>query len=73
MNDDILKIGEYEFKSRFILGSGKFSLGLLNAAINEAKAQMVTLALRRVDDGGSDNILDYIPKGITIILVVLIM
>ncbi|OPA81878.1 thiazole synthase [Campylobacter pinnipediorum subsp. pinnipediorum] len=67
LNDDILKIGEYEFKSRFILGSGKFSLGLLNAAINEAKAQIVTLALRRVDDGGSDNILDYIPKGITII------
>ena len=47
-NNDILELGGHKFSSRFILGSGKFSLPLLEAAVHEAGAQIVTLALRRV-------------------------
>ena len=55
---DSLKLGKYEFSSRFILGSGKFSLDLIKAAVEQAGAQILTLALRRVNAGGVENILD---------------
>lgn len=61
------KLGKYEFKSRFILGSGKYSLNLIKAAVENAQAEIITLALRRVNDGGMANILDYIPEGITLL------
>lgn len=64
---DKLIIGGHEFKSRFILGSGKFSLDLTKAAIEHGEVEMVTLALRRANVGGEENILDYIPKGITLL------
>lgn len=62
-----LKLGKYEFHSRFILGSGKFSLDLIKAAIEQAGAEIITLALRRVNSGGLENILDFIPKNITLL------
>ena len=61
------QLGKHQFNSRFILGSGKYSLELIQAAINEAKAEIVTLALRRVNNGGMANILDYIPKDIALL------
>ena len=64
---DKLIIGGHEFNSRFILGSGKYSLELINAAVENAGAEMITLALRRATTGGADNILDFIPKGITLL------
>ncbi|ENY3102001.1 thiazole synthase [Campylobacter jejuni] len=64
---DKLKIGKYEFDSRFILGSGKYSLELIKSAIEEAKAEIITLALRRANTGEIANILDYIPKNITLL------
>jgi len=64
---DTLKIGGHEFTSRFILGSGKYSLKLIRAAVENAGAQMITLALRRANAGGAENILDYIPKGVTLL------
>lgn len=64
--EDKLIIGGHEFNSRFILGSGKFSIDLINAAVKNAGAEIVTLALRRAQ-GGMDNILDYIPKGVTLL------
>ncbi|CAM3381541.1 thiazole synthase [Campylobacter upsaliensis] len=64
---DFLKIGRFEFQSRFILGSGKYSLELINSAIKEARAEMITLALRRVNANGIENILDFIPKNITLL------
>jgi thiazole synthase len=67
MNKDILKIGDHEFTSRFILGSGKYSLELIDAAVKEAGAQMVTLALRRANDGGMANILDYVPEDVVLL------
>ena len=60
-------MGDHEFTSRFILGSGKYSLDLIQAAVENAGAQIVTMALRRANEGGLANILDYIPEGITIL------
>lgn len=67
MKNDILKIGNHEFTSRFILGSGKYSLELIDAAVKQAGAQMITLALRRANEGGIANILDYIPEGVVLL------
>ena len=64
---DVLKIGGREFKSRLILGSGKFSVPLIQAVIEHGQVDMVTLALRRANVGGQENILEYIPKGITLL------
>lgn len=67
MNKDKLIIGGHEFNSRFILGSGKYSLELINAAVENAGAEIITLALRRAVSGDVANILDYIPKGVTLL------
>ena len=64
--DDKFILGGHEFTSRFILGSGKFSLELVKACIEKAEAQIITLALRRANQGGLANILDYIPDNITL-------
>ncbi|MHB9938193.1 thiazole synthase [Clostridium sporogenes] len=66
-NTDKLIIGGHEFNSRFILGSGKYSLDLIKAAIENAGAEIITLALRRANLGGSANVLDYIPKNVTLL------
>ena len=66
MNDQLM-IGGHAFQSRLILGSGKFSLALTQAVIQHGEVEMVTLALRRANVGGQENILDYIPKGITLL------
>ena len=39
---DMLLLGGKEFSSRFILGSGKYSLELIKAAVEHAGAQMIT-------------------------------
>ena len=65
--NDTLILGGHEFTSRFILGSGKFSVNLIQAAVEQAGAQIVTMALRRVEAGKMDNILDFVPKGVTIL------
>lgn len=66
MNNDKLILGGHEFNSRFILGSGKYSLDLIKAAVENAVAEIITLALRRAT-AGTDNILDFIPKGVTLL------
>ena len=67
MNDDRLIIGGHEFTSRFILGSGKYSLNLIEAAVKDAGAEIITLAVRRANTKEQENIMDYIPKGITLL------
>lgn len=64
---DPLVIGGHSFQSRFILGSGKFSLDLIQAVAEQGGAQMITLALRRANTGGAADILEYIPKGLTLL------
>ena len=66
MNDKLI-IGGREFNSRFILGSGKYSLDLIDSAVRYAGAEIITLALRRAVSGQVENILDYIPKGVTLL------
>lgn len=60
-------LGGHAFDSRFILGSGKFSLELVRAVAEKGGTQMVTLALRRANEGGTANILEYIPDGVTLL------
>lgn len=67
MKDDKLIIGGKEFNSRFILGSGKYSLDLIKAAVENAGAELITVAVRRANTKDSENILDYIPKNITLL------
>lgn len=64
---DKLIIGGHMFQSRFILGSGKFSLELIKAAIENGNVEMITLALRRANVGGVENVLDYVPQGIKLL------
>ena len=65
--NDTLMLGGREFHSRFILGSGKYSLKLIEAAVRDAGAELITLAVRRANTREQENILDYIPKGVTLL------
>ncbi len=71
MSEDLLKIGSYEFRSRLIVGSGKYrDFATTKAATEAAEAEMITVAVRRVNitDPGKENLLDYIdPKKYTIL------
>ncbi|WP_143321700.1 thiazole synthase [Clostridium sp. HBUAS56010] len=66
-NQDLFVLGGKKFSSRFILGSGKYSLNLIKAAIECAEAQIITLAVRRTNTKENENILDYIPKEATLL------
>ena len=65
--EDKLILGGHEFNSRFILGSGKYSLNLIEAAVRHAGAEIITLAVRRANTKEHENILDYIPKNVTLL------
>ncbi|MGB8452810.1 MAG: thiazole synthase [Anaerocolumna sp.] len=67
MKEDKLMIGGHEFQSRFILGSGKYNVELIKAAIENAEAEIITLALRRANSNAEGNILDFIPDRITLL------
>ena len=60
MNNDKLIIGGHEFNSRFILGSGKFSMDMTKTVIENAGVEMATIAVRRADAGSSDSIIDML-------------
>lgn len=64
---DTWTLGGRTFTSRFILGSGKYSLKLIEAAVRDAGAEMITLAVRRTNTKESENILDYIPQNVTLL------
>src|SRR5262245_2832112 len=64
------RIGRHEFRSRLIVGSGKYaSFALQDEATRESGAEMITVALRRVDLSvpKSENVLGHIPPGLTIL------
>ena len=67
MNNDTWTLGGHEFHSRFILGSGKYSLNLIEAAVKDAGAEIITLAVRRANTREHENILDYIPEHVTLL------
>jgi thiazole synthase len=64
-----LVLGGKTFASRLFTGTGKFANKALIPRMLEASgSQMITVALRRVDAGaGSENILAYIPEGVTLL------
>ncbi len=66
LKDDTFTLGGHEFHSRFILGSGKYNPQLIKAAVENAGAEIITLALRRVNSQ-TDSILKYIPEGVTLL------
>jgi len=66
MTEDVLKIGSYSFKSRLIIGSGKYKdFPTTRDASEAAEAELITVAVRRVNitDPGKENLLDYINPG----------
>lgn len=65
--EDKLILGGHVFTSRFILGSGKYSPELIKSAVENAGAQIVTLALRRANSTAKENILEFIPDHVTIL------
>jgi len=67
MKEDKFVLGGHEFNSRFILGSGKYSMKLIEAAVKDAGAEIITLAVRRANSKENENILDYIPKNVTLL------
>ncbi len=67
MNNDTFMLGGKEFHSRFILGSGKYSLELIKAAVENAGAEIITLAVRRTNTKDTENILDFIPDNVTLL------
>lgn len=66
-SEDKLLIGGHEFNSRFILGSGKYNVELIKAAVEQAGAEIITLSVRRTNSQEAGNILNYIPKGVTLL------
>jgi thiazole synthase len=63
--DDPLIIGERRFKSRLLVGTGKFAtIEQGREAILRSGAEIVTVALRRIDlTPGKPNVLDTIDRG----------
>jgi len=66
-NNDSFMLGGKEFSSRFILGSGKYSMKLIEDAVHYGGAEMITVAVRRANSKDSANILEYIPKNVTLL------
>ena len=68
--DDFLEIAGKKLNNRLFIGTGKFSsYTIMKQALVEAKAQVATVALRRVDAGSkTENIMDYIPQGCQVMI-----
>ena len=63
MPDTKLKIGEHEFASRMIVGTGKYDdLHVMARALEASGTELVTVAVRRIDlsDKSGESILHYI-------------
>src|SRR3989338_1719201 len=59
---DTLKIANKQFKSRLMVGTGKYPTNeIMVRALEESGAEIVTVAVRRVNlDMGKESMLDYI-------------
>jgi thiazole synthase len=66
MAEDVLKIGEFEFKSRLFTGTGKYpDLDTAREALRVSGCEVVTVAVRRVDLNatGSQTIMTVLREG----------
>ena len=67
---DSFVVGGKTFKSRLIVGSGKYTdFKQTKEATIASGAEMITVAVRRVNitDSNKENLLDFLPPGITIL------
>ena len=67
---DPFLFGGKTFTSRLIVGTGKYaSFPLMKQALEASASEIVTVAVRRVNltDRSKESLLDYIPKGMTIL------
>ncbi len=69
IKEDTLNLGGVKFTSRLLTGTGKFASKKLIAPMLKASgSEMITVALRRVDPTADEgNILNYIPKSVTLL------
>ena len=70
VESDPFVVGARTFRSRLLVGTGKFaSHALMRAAVLASGAEIVTVALRRVDLGrlGEGDILDFVPPGVALL------
>ena len=66
MTDDALRIGTFSFKSRLFVGTGKYKdLAETRRALEASGAEVVTVALRRVDlkDRGKGSMMELLTAG----------
>ncbi len=68
--EDTLKIADKSIRNRLFIGTGKFpDKAIVKKVLEQSRAEVVTVALRRVDaDSIDDNILDNIPQDCIIML-----
>ena len=66
---DPLVLGGRTFRSRLIIGTGKYStFALMKEAHRESGAEIVTVAVRRINlDRTKESLLDWIPAGMTLL------
>ncbi|MGB9992518.1 thiazole synthase [Pseudoduganella rhizocola] len=71
MKKDVLTIAGKEYGSRLLVGSGKYQdLAETRAATDASGAEIITVAIRRVNIGQDPNapsLLDVLPQGITVL------
>ncbi|OHV35931.1 MULTISPECIES: thiazole synthase [Pseudofrankia] len=70
LEDEPLRIGGWAFTSRLMVGTGKFgSHALMRDSLVASGAEIVTVALRRVDldRAGEGDVLDFVPPGVTLL------
>lgn len=68
--DQPLRIADRTFTSRLLVGTGKFpSHTVMRDALVACEAEIVTVALRRVDltRTGEGDVLDFVPQGVTLL------
>lgn len=68
--EDFFEIGGEKLSSRLFVGTGKFpGNAVMLDSLMASGTEVATVALRRVDSSSaSDNILDYIPQGCTVMI-----
>ena len=68
--DGPLLVGEHVIESRLIVGTGKYeNYPTMKAAMEASGADMVTVAVRRIDLSakGEENLLNWLPDGMTLL------
>jgi thiazole synthase len=68
--EDVLRLGGRVFRSRLIVGTGKYATyPLMREALRASGAEIVTVAVRRVNltDRSKGSLLDHLPEGMTLL------